>query len=145
MHIWPHRLNILFFSNLICILSIRLNKIYVVKIKHKVSLITYILDLFQISSLPSNAVVSAPLFNGIVYTNYNRWSSWPLLHLPGWSDGTAVSIAIAMFLAYYLYAFMTASPISLLPIKRSMFIIGMILIATYCCSFRMGNFESQVS
>ena len=83
------------------------------------SLICYIPYLFQISSLPSSAVVSAPLFNGIVYTNYNRWSSYPLLHLPGWSDGTAVSIAIAMFLTYYLYAFMTASSISLLPIKRS--------------------------
>ena len=60
----------------------------------------------NIVSFPSSGTVT---FNGLTVTNYNPFSTLPLLQLPGFNGATAVTIAISMFIAYYGAALVAAS------------------------------------
>ena len=60
----------------------------------------------NIVSFPSSGTVT---FNGLTVTNYNPFSTLPLLQLPGFTGATAVTIAISMILAYYGAALFAAA------------------------------------
>jgi hypothetical protein len=63
---------------------------------------------------------------GIVSTPYDKFSTLPYLQLPGWTATDAIIIAISMLVLYYSYAYVTASSVSLEPLKRRLFSEGQI-------------------
>ena len=60
----------------------------------------------NIVSFPSSGTAT---FNGLTVTNYNPFSTLPLLQLPGFNGATGVTIAISMIIAYYGAALFAAA------------------------------------
>lgn len=67
-------------------------------------------------SIPS--IVSVPIYNGLTTTNYNKYSTLPLLQLSGWSYTDAVYAGIATILLYIAIFQLPILLQSIEPIKR---------------------------
>ena len=89
----------------------------------------------NIVSFPSSGTAT---FNGLTVTNYNPFSTLPLLQLPGFNGATGVTIAISMIIAYYGAALFAAASAN-----RSKSENPPILCLVYCVSLGASIFRHR--
>jgi len=57
------------------------------------------------SASSSPSVVTAPIYNGLTVTSYDKWSTLPILQLPGMSSSQAILLVLALMASYILGAY----------------------------------------